>query len=177
MSCKDAWVAWYLLIVKSVFLDGLEQTLRHRQTNLWQNLIRTNILPLTLAFSFLPVKSRSFTLNQNNQGGGEKVENARQIGKIRRIVGRGYTFLSEWNGRLLPALDSVYARESCGKINELSSTKRKLILYLAWHYLLTLRMIISISELSATQVGCKENKDTSVSLLIPLQGDVDVPAI
>lgn len=38
-------------------------------------------------------------------------------------------------------------------------------------------MIISISGLSATQVGCKENKDANVSLLMPLQGDVDVPAI
>lgn len=72
---------------------------------------------------------------------------------------------------------SAYARASCRKINELSSTKRKLILYLAWHYLLTLRMIISISELSATQVGCEENKGATVSLLMRLQGDVDVPAI
>jgi len=52
-----------------------------------------------------------------------------------------------------------------------------MILYLAWHYLLTLRMIISISKLSATQVGCEENKGATVFPLIRLQGDVDVPAI
>lgn len=44
-------------------------------------------------------------------------------------------------------------------------------------YLLTLGMIISISGLSATQVGCEENKGANVSHLMPLQGDVDVPAI
>lgn len=38
-------------------------------------------------------------------------------------------------------------------------------------------MIISISKLSATQVGCEENKGSTVSPLIQLQGDVDVPAI
>lgn len=38
-------------------------------------------------------------------------------------------------------------------------------------------MIISISGLSATQVGCEENKGDTVSLLMRLQGDVDVPAI
>lgn len=38
-------------------------------------------------------------------------------------------------------------------------------------------MIISISKLSATQVGCEENKVSTVSLLKRLQGDVDVPAI
>lgn len=38
-------------------------------------------------------------------------------------------------------------------------------------------MIISISKLSATQVGCEENKGATVSLLMRLQGDVDVPAI
>lgn len=38
-------------------------------------------------------------------------------------------------------------------------------------------MIISISELSATQVLCEENKGATVSLLMRLQGDVDVPAI
>lgn len=38
-------------------------------------------------------------------------------------------------------------------------------------------MIVSISKLSAIQVVCKENKDANVSLLMPLQGDVDVHAI
>lgn len=68
-------------------------------------------------------------------------------------------------------------RVSCRKINELSSTGKKQILHAVCHYLLTLRMIISISKLSATQVGCEENKGSTVSLLIRLQGDVDVPAI
>lgn len=85
--------------------------------------------------------------------------------------------LSDSNARLLPAPVSPYARASCRKINELSSTKRKRILYLAWRYLLTLRMIISISELSATQVSCEMNKGATVSLSIRLQGDVDVHAI
>lgn len=48
-----------------------------------------------------------------------------------------------------------------------------MIIYLARHYLLTLRMIISISKLSATQVGCEENKGATVFPLIRLQGDVD----
>lgn len=38
-------------------------------------------------------------------------------------------------------------------------------------------MIISISKLSATQVICEKNKGATVSLLMRLQGDVDVPAI
>lgn len=55
--------------------------------------------------------------------------------------------------------------------------KGKQIPYLAVHYLLTLKMIISISGLSEPQVGRVENKAVTVSLFTSLQGDVDVPAI
>lgn len=44
------------------------------------------------------------------------------------------------------------------KINERWRTEGKQIPYLAWHYLLTLRMIISINRLSKPQVGCGKNK-------------------
>ncbi len=44
------------------------------------------------------------------------------------------------------------------KINEHWRTEGKQIPYLAWHYLLTLRMIISINRLSKPQVGCGKNK-------------------
>lgn len=44
------------------------------------------------------------------------------------------------------------------KINERRGAEGKHIPYLAWHYLLTLRMIISINRLSKPQVGCEKNK-------------------
>lgn len=48
--------------------------------------------------------------------------------------------------------------QNCCKINECWRTEGKQIPYLAWHYLLTLRMIISINRLSKPQVGCGKNK-------------------
>ena len=77
---------------------------------------------------------------------------------------------------LLPAPISKYATD----VERLMSSgvlKGKQIRYLAWHYLLTLKMIISISSLSEPQVGRVENKAATVSLFISLQEDVDVPAI
>lgn len=43
---------------------------------------------------------------------------------------KGRAFISDRNGRLLPSPNSVSARTSCGKINELSSSQRKRIHYL-----------------------------------------------